>query len=194
MTRGFPLAESNFVDDKPMPDCRLNESRHSYNATTGFDRVTADASLFREAVAIGRRVLWLHTFGERMDDPAAGCSFGPPRVAVDPPSIPLAGRISGKPVDFPNTLDYDAEKRRLLVGKGYIENVSAKVWAYEISGKHILTHVYPKKYLKTQGLSRGRSNQIANFVLAQMRSTSPSAIRLPKNISASRPGNVQVAR
>lgn len=28
-------------------------------------------------------------------------------------------------------------------------------------------HVYPKKYLKSEGLSRGRYNQIANFVLAQ---------------------------
>lgn len=28
-------------------------------------------------------------------------------------------------------------------------------------------HVYPKKHLKNQGLSRGRYNQIANFVLAQ---------------------------
>lgn len=28
-------------------------------------------------------------------------------------------------------------------------------------------HVYPKEHLKTQGLSRGRYNQIANFVLAQ---------------------------
>jgi hypothetical protein len=28
-------------------------------------------------------------------------------------------------------------------------------------------HVYPKQYLKAQGLSRGRYNQIANFVLAQ---------------------------
>lgn len=28
-------------------------------------------------------------------------------------------------------------------------------------------HVYPKKYLKSQGLSRGRYNQISNFVLAQ---------------------------
>jgi len=28
-------------------------------------------------------------------------------------------------------------------------------------------HVYPKKHLQTQGLSRGRYNQIANFVLAQ---------------------------
>ncbi|MER3556423.1 MAG: hypothetical protein C4331_19365, partial [Meiothermus sp.] len=28
-------------------------------------------------------------------------------------------------------------------------------------------HVYPKKHLKSMGLSRGRYNQIANFVLAQ---------------------------
>jgi hypothetical protein len=28
-------------------------------------------------------------------------------------------------------------------------------------------HVYPRKHLKSQGLSRGRYNQIANFVLAQ---------------------------
>ena len=28
-------------------------------------------------------------------------------------------------------------------------------------------HVYPRNYLKGQGLSRGRYNQIANFVLAQ---------------------------
>jgi hypothetical protein len=30
-----------------------------------------------------------------------------------------------------------------------------------------LHHVYPKKHLKSQGLSRGRYNQIANFVVAQ---------------------------
>jgi hypothetical protein len=30
-----------------------------------------------------------------------------------------------------------------------------------------LHHVFPKKYLKSQGLARGRYNQIANFVLAQ---------------------------
>ena len=30
-------------------------------------------------------------------------------------------------------------ERRLLVGHGYIENVSPQVWAYEVSGKHVLT-------------------------------------------------------
>jgi hypothetical protein len=100
--------------------------------------LTADAVLFGEAANLGRRILWLHTFGERMTDSSAGRPFGPPRVLVDPPTIPLAGRISGKPEDFPETLGYDAEKRRLLVGHGFIDNVSPAVWAYEVSGKHVL--------------------------------------------------------
>jgi hypothetical protein len=100
--------------------------------------LTADAVLFSESANIGRHVLWLHTFGERMTDPSAGRAFGPPRVLLNPPTIPLAGRISGKPEDFPETLEYNAEERRLLVGHGFIDNVNPAVWAYEVSGKHVL--------------------------------------------------------
>lgn len=39
---------------------------------------------------------------------------------------------------MPDTIDYDATDRRLLVGGGYVENVDTKVWNYEISGKHVL--------------------------------------------------------
>jgi hypothetical protein len=101
--------------------------------------LTSDYSLFKEAALVGRRILWLHTFGERFADPTEGRPVGPPRVSTNAPTIPLAGRISGKPEDFPDTLNYDAGKRRLLVGHGYIENVSLAVWAYEVSGKHVLT-------------------------------------------------------
>ncbi len=66
---------------------------------------------------------------------------------MNPPSIPLAGRISGKREDFPDTLDYDPEKQRLLVGHGYIENVSSQTWAYEISGKHVLTQWFSYRKL-----------------------------------------------
>jgi hypothetical protein len=100
--------------------------------------ITSDAALFREAAETGRRVLWLHTFGERFAYAAAGRPAGPPRLPSHPPTIPLAGRISSKPEDFPDMLNYDAEKRRLLVGHGYVENVSPAVWAYEVSGKHVL--------------------------------------------------------
>jgi hypothetical protein len=40
---------------------------------------------------------------------------------------------------MPNEMDYDAAKRRLYVGEGYVENVDPRVWDYEVSGKHVLT-------------------------------------------------------
>ncbi len=109
--------------------------------------LTADPALFYETVALGRRVLWLHTFGDRLAAASVGRPAGPPRVPVDPPSIPLAGRISGKPEDFPDSLNYDAGKHRLLVGHGYIDNVSAPVWAYQISGKRVLTQWFSYRRL-----------------------------------------------
>lgn len=109
--------------------------------------LTADPAIFRETAELGRRVLWLQTFGDRMADPAKGRPASPPRVSTNPPSIPLAGRISSKPEDFPDTLNYDAEKQRLLVGHGYIDNVSPAVWAYEISGKHVLSQWFSYRKL-----------------------------------------------
>jgi hypothetical protein len=109
--------------------------------------LTAEPDFFREGADLGRRVLWLHTFGDRMANPANGRPAGPPRVPTNAPSIPLAGRISGKPGDFPDALNYDADKQRLLVGHGYIDNVSPAVWAHEVSGKHVLTQWFSYRKL-----------------------------------------------
>lgn len=97
--------------------------------------LTADARLFEEAAKLGREVIWLHTFGERF---AEGRPAGPPRVPADPPVNSKEGRIPATPEGFPDSIDYDAAKRRLLVGTGHIDNVSPEVWAYEISGKNVL--------------------------------------------------------
>ena len=40
---------------------------------------------------------------------------------------------------MPHDLSYDAPTRRLKIGTGYITNVSPAVWAYEVSGKRVLT-------------------------------------------------------
>src|SRR5271168_5140270 len=40
---------------------------------------------------------------------------------------------------MPDDILYDADKKRLLVGRGYVENVPPEVWEYEVSGKHVLT-------------------------------------------------------
>jgi len=41
---------------------------------------------------------------------------------------------------MPDSISYDANKKRLLVGKGYVENVEPKMWLYEVSGKQVLLH------------------------------------------------------
>ena len=101
--------------------------------------LTADRALFAEAVELGRTVIWLHTFGERMADAANGRPPGPPRVAGGKgPRIPKEGAIPTTAASMPDSLRYDASKRRLLAGTGYVENVDPAVWAYEVSGKQVL--------------------------------------------------------
>ena len=57
--------------------------------------VTADRSTFPEAVELGRVVVWLHTFGERMADPSQGRPRGPPRRDEPAGAGPRTGRVEG---------------------------------------------------------------------------------------------------
>ncbi len=111
--------------------------------------ITADASLFNEASDIGRRVLWLHTFGERMVDAKDGRLEGPPRIPNGHgPYVPREGAISSATSDMPDTIEYDSMNKRLLVGDGFINNVPQAVWDYEVSGKQVLIQwfSYRKKH------------------------------------------------
>ena len=101
--------------------------------------LTADAKLFAEAVALGSEVVWLHCYGERFVDPAAGRPKQAPRLSKEKaPYIPKVGEIPSAPEPLPDTMDYDAAKRRLIIGKGFVENVTPEMWAYEVSGMNVL--------------------------------------------------------
>ena len=102
--------------------------------------ITADATLFARAVALGREVVWLHTYGERFADPKTGRPTGAPRLPKGTkPTIPQeGGTIPGAPEPLPDEMHYDAAKRRLRIGKGYIDNVPPEVWTYEVSGMNVL--------------------------------------------------------
>lgn len=64
----------------------------------------------------------------------------------------------------PYFLSYEAAQVK-LGDRGFL---SRDITAHDLLlNRSDVHHVYPKKHLKTQGLSRGRYNQIANFVLAQ---------------------------
>jgi hypothetical protein len=130
-----PAYTAKFQDDLSTPGLRIP--------------LTADSSSFAEAAELGRRVLWLHNFGERMIDPKHGRPAGPPRLpAASMPTIPKAGAISSEPDEMPDSINYDAGKQRLLVGHGFIEKVPLAVWQYEVSGKQVLLQwfSYRKKH------------------------------------------------
>jgi hypothetical protein len=119
-----PAFTARFKDDLIQPGLRLP--------------LTADAKLFAQAVALGREVIWLHTYGERFADKDAGRPKGAPRMKDNAPTIPKDGEIPGAPEPLPDNISYDAAKHRLLIGKGYVANVSQAMWDYEVSGKEVL--------------------------------------------------------
>jgi hypothetical protein len=97
--------------------------------------VTADGALFTEAVAVGREVIWLHTFGERFQDDRGGV------VRVTPPEAePTVSKALPRTLaEMPHDLNYNAAERALTFGPtGRIDNVSPAVRAYEVSGKVVL--------------------------------------------------------
>ncbi len=65
--------------------------------------------------------------------------IGRPRLPKgSAPFIPAKGEIPGAPEPLPDTMDYDPAARRLNIGKGFVENVTPEMWAYEVSGKNVL--------------------------------------------------------
>jgi Type ISP C-terminal specificity domain len=95
----------------------------------------------RGAVALGSEVIWLHCYGKRFANPAAGQPQQSPRLPKgSAPTVPAGGTIPSAPEPLPDTMDYDPVTQRLKIGKGYIENVTPEMWAYEVSGKEVLCH------------------------------------------------------
>ncbi len=114
--------------------------------------LTADPSTFVAASAIGRQVVWLHTYGERMHDPKQGRPLASPRLPTGHcPQVPLGGSIPSTPDEMPDSIGYDASKQRLLVGSGWVEPVPPEVWQYEVSGKQVI-----KQWFSYRAKSRER--------------------------------------
>ncbi|EYD76120.1 putative DNA methyltransferase [Rubellimicrobium mesophilum DSM 19309] len=101
--------------------------------------LTAKPALFLKAAALGREVVWLHTYGERFADPAQGRPKTSPRMAPGTgPFIPAEGVIPDAPEPLPEEMRYDAATRRLHIGKGFVANVPPEVAGYEVSGRNVL--------------------------------------------------------
>ena len=101
--------------------------------------LTANPQVFRRAAAIGKRVLWLHSYGQRFPDSADNRPKQPPRLPHDRAPNVLGGYpIPGDPEHMPDALGYDPEARELSVGGGRIGNVTPRMREYDVSGVNVL--------------------------------------------------------
>ena len=94
--------------------------------------ITSDAALFRDVAAAGRRLVHLHTFGER---------FVPAGQA--PGNIPRgrARTIQEIPADhdsYPHSYFYEEESRVLRVGDGELGPVEPSVFEFSVSGYKVI--------------------------------------------------------
>ena len=91
--------------------------------------VTSDPALFAQAVALGRDLLWWHTWGER---------FAPhPEVKLPAGRAVEFKPVTGMPEDM-KECRYDPDTEQLTVGTGIFAPVSAEVWNFEVSGLRVL--------------------------------------------------------
>lgn len=87
---------------------------------------TADRTLFEQAVQLGKRLLFLHTYGERFAQgeqwptPTAKCLRAVPAGAL------------------PDKFSYDAARGVINVGGGEFGPVPVEVWEYEVSGLKVV--------------------------------------------------------
>jgi hypothetical protein len=122
--------------------------------------LTADTPLWDEAVRLGREVLWLHTYGERLVDPAAGRPEGSPRLPTERrPRVVV--QIPDTEAGMPTAIAYDPHTQVLEVGAGRIARVPPEVWAYEVSGWKVLKRWF--EYRKRS--PRGRRSSKLDHVI-----------------------------
>jgi type ISP restriction-modification system protein/N-6 DNA methylase len=94
--------------------------------------LTKDKALFKKTAELGRRLIWLHTYGER---------FAPQGEKVGQlprGSARCTNAVSGEPDEYPELFEYDAKSQRLIVGKGVFEPVAPEAWEFDVSGLQVV--------------------------------------------------------
>ncbi len=89
--------------------------------------ITKDADLFVRLVAIGRKLIWLHTYGERFvpsGKKAGKIPTGKARCKIGTPTTEK---------EYPDQFAYDVGNQELKVGGGVFSNVRQEVWEFSIS-------------------------------------------------------------
>jgi hypothetical protein len=94
--------------------------------------ITKDAALFEKVREVGARLLWLHTYGERLVPEGKQRGYVPRGAAKCVKGVP------GAPDGYPESFDYNDATRTLRVGDGEFAPVAPEVYELEVSGLKVV--------------------------------------------------------
>jgi hypothetical protein len=114
--------------------------------------LSADPTLFDEAVELGRELLWLHTYGERFADGRRNGQLRSEEIRLTAPITSLPAKAS--------QIQYDPATKILTIGPGRVEGVSPEVWAFEVSGMQIVRKWLGYRTLLGAGRSASSSSPL----------------------------------
>ncbi len=109
-------------------------ARHARELETRELRVpiTRDRARFEELRALGARLLWLHTWGERFAPEGERQGYIPPGAARCVQAVP------GRAESYPPAFSYTEATQVLHVGEGRFAPVAPEVFAFEVSGLKVV--------------------------------------------------------
>ncbi|AQT76644.1 hypothetical protein B1K54_17880 [Streptomyces sp. fd1-xmd] len=114
-----PAFTTTFADELTTPGIRVP--------------ITADVTLWNNAVELGRQVIWLHTYGERFNSPEQ--PTGDVRLPAGDPLRPL----NLAPVtSMPEAICYDEARHVIALGDGEFGPVAKRVWDYAVGGRNVI--------------------------------------------------------
>jgi hypothetical protein len=98
--------------------------------------MTSDPELWRQAVEIGREIIWLHTYFECFED-IVPSAVQDAHLARRPTVLtPIPGTVE----KMPDAIEHPDGGEILEVGLGRIGPVSEAAWTYEVSGMRVIKH------------------------------------------------------
>ena len=93
--------------------------------------ITKDSEVFSKAAALGRHLIWLHTYAERFRGDDRGDKIPAGRARCTAP-------VSDDPEHYPENFTWVETEQTIRVGEGCFGPVAFAVWNFEVSGLKVV--------------------------------------------------------
>jgi Type ISP C-terminal specificity domain/N-6 DNA Methylase len=122
--------------------------------------LSAEHQIWNQAISLGRRVIFLHTFATRYPDSTSHHLTAPRPPEYDSPQIVHPIPYTTK--EMPEIVHYNEQTKTLYIGRtGQITPVSAAVWGYSVGGMRVVDKWIGYRLKNPRG--RGASSPLDDF-------------------------------